>query len=167
MVPPSQRSMYRMSIRDIYELHYKKQRQTGKKKKDILTYNQYRDSINDMLLSVAVRLIYDDWIFIMPHKLGRLFIKEYKDNGTGKFRGKIDPYTSKKLGKQVKYLNLHTFGKAYGMKWDKPSRRFKNSVYYVFKHVKGSNRSTGKGVGTQGLSDYKQGVRKRPNLNED
>lgn len=167
MVPPSQRSNYRLTIRDIYEVFYKDHRARGKKPGEILTYREYRDVMYDMLLAVAVHLIYDDWVFIMPHKLGTLYIKEYKDDGSGKWRGYTDFNTSKKLGKQVKYLNLHTYGKTYGMKWNKPSRRFKNCAYYTFRHLKGSNHAAKKGVGARGLSLYKRGLIQRPNLDED
>lgn len=65
----------------------------------------------------------------LPEKLGNVVVTKYK--GTRE-RTPIDWVNSKRLGKQIPLLNLHSFGYIHKIRWFKVICAFKNRRIYKF-----------------------------------
>ena len=109
-----------LTIDDSYRL-YKKNGGTILKqtyKKIVLAYN--KEIASQALLGKVVKL---------PHACGSLWIKLYQTNYENP---KVDLNETKKSGKTIYHLNLHSDGHMGRWVWSKRNNLMKNLVYYSF-----------------------------------
>jgi hypothetical protein len=131
------------SISDYYD-SYQSERKGWDK---VLTKSQYVSLNKDFLFEVSLLIIREKFLFKMPYKLGTIRIKRILKSK----RPGIDWEKTKKLGKQVRYSNLHTDGKGFRWSWDKPRFGITNQSYYTFKATRDEVK---KEIGTRGLAKY-------------
>lgn len=116
-----------------------------------ITYNEYKKVITHFIREVYRGLI-DGSLkkFRLPYALGVFHIKSFKPKWK---KQPVNFGESKRQGKLVNFLNLHTFGYFYGLYWDKIPSRFANSTYYRFRAARSASDYK-EGVGRKALSEY-------------
>ena len=136
------------TVKDFYRVHKKRSKQAAPKKQ-VWDYKTYKAVMSDMYLALAEKMIKNNYLFIIPFRLGRLFLKEkqYKTAGSGGF----DYHKSNTIGRMVKYISS-TYGKVGFMVWNKKGTSFKNKTFYLFKAVD-SQKAKQAGVGKRGITD--------------
>ena len=145
------------SIVDFYKLFYKKQIAIGVPKDQIMPYKKYRMLMEDVLMRISKKIIYENYVFNMPYSLGTLYIKACSYNPD---TAKIDYTKTKQAKTLVKFLNRHSFGYHFKFKWDKDYVSFRNRQYYNFKPVRGNDKNK---IGKTGLSHHIFDIAKDPN----
>jgi len=135
---------------------YKKARK--KENKNHIDEKKYKALIKDFFKELSLKIIKEQFMFIIPHGLGTIYIKSYKPDFE---HAAIDFQLTKKHGKVIKYLNLHSYGDSYKIRWDKRFVRFKNKAYYMFKLVD-STYATKRGIGKRGMGRTIKEAAKNP-----
>ena len=93
-----------------------------------ISYDLYKDIINSCFEEISNIILTDLIGFKLPRELGFLVIDKYKTN-----KKKINFGIFKKTGKIVLYINLHSDGYSYRVKWIKRSSyKFITFVLYRF-----------------------------------
>lgn len=91
-----------------------------------ISYQQFSDIIKEGNKKIFEAIIEDESGFKLPENLGYLCVIKYKTK-----KKAINWIDTKKYGKKIYYLNLHSFGYRYHIKWFKTgiSRFSFNEVY--------------------------------------
>lgn len=148
------------TIKDFYNEYKRTQKNKGTPVSKIISYKTYKKIVEDFFEFLQKKIIRENFIFVMPYSLGSNYIKARKTNPA--YEGCIDYAMTKKVGKVVRHLNLHTFGYYYASVWDKTYVRFRNKVYYNYTST-ASTHTVEKGIGRKGLSAYIIECSKDPN----
>lgn len=125
------RKQWSFTVREFYK-EYKSKRSNA------MPFKEYKKVFEDFFELLHKKIIYDNFEFRMPHNTGITFLHKFKP------------------GSRVmkKYINRHTFGYIYRMRWIKPSsNKWKNYKLYGFTQVS-SDKSRKLGIGKRGLHDY-------------
>lgn len=147
---------FKYTMPDHYKVYKQRRRSEKTGKHRVWDYKTYKGAISDMLLIVARKIIREDYVFILPHKLGRIYVKTIKFKSS---IGGIDYQKTKEYGKTIRYISK-TFNKIWELKWCVRGVRFKNKPYFVFKAVD-SQVARKAGVGKRGLSEFRQNKLKK------
>lgn len=102
--------------------------------------------MEDFFILVCRKIIKESFIFVLPLAMGYIYMKGTKCPPDKAY---IDWVATKKLKKIVRYLNLHTFGYFYTVRWKKSHVRFTNKTIYKFSLVGGPHakeKGSGKGM---------------------
>ena len=104
------------------------------------TYAQVLKAFNQRLVD---KLLFDNFEFTLPYRLGTLRIRKMKNRIADPSYGKkatrflkVDWANTKKYGKKVYHLNTHTKGYYFRMFWKKADAVFKNKSAYSFTPVR-------------------------------
>jgi hypothetical protein len=133
------------SISDFYK-SYEKERKTWDKR---LTKKEYVDITKEFFFELSSIIIRETYSFKFPYRMGTIRIKKLKSKPSDKMR--IDWAKTKKIGKVVRHINMHTDGKTFKWYWEKPRFSILNQSYYTFKATRDEKR---KQIGTRGLANY-------------
>lgn len=154
------RSSFTFTIADFYKEYKSKLKKEGLRVPQMPLFKTYRGIVLDFLIEMFKKVIYENFVFMMPYSLGSILVKARKTNPK---EAKVDFNMTKKLGKIVKHLNTHTFGYYFYIKWDKSYVRFKNNFYYKFEPTR-TPKSTALGVGKRALSHHIRKISKDSKL---
>ena len=143
------RKFHMYSRKDSYR-DYKKYKK--EQSEECVSYAEYTRLLEAMLLAIARKLIYENFVFNIPNGLGKLYVKAMRCNWNAKNLN-WDFKTKRNEGYWKKYLCDNTYGTAFGMKWNTRGKNFRNRVFYKFKHIK-SVKAMKAGVGTRGLAAH-------------
>jgi len=139
------------TIKDFHQaFRRKKIKEEKKRRAEVISYDRYKVIMRSFFKELSKKIIYENFIFAMPYSLGSIYIKATKGT-TRNFA--IDYNKTKKLGKVVRHLNLHSFGTYYHFYWNTKLVLFKNKKYYIFKSIE-SKLSSKNGVGRRSLSNH-------------
>ena len=130
-----------------------------------VTFKEFYTVLSKFNTKVKDAIIYDSWVFVMPYRLGTLYIKKIKmkfklnQDGSVDKRGlvpdwpktlklwaKLYPCLSKEELKKIPnkklvfYLNEHTFGYKFVIHWQKRCCNIINNGPYEFVFAKGNRR---------------------------
>lgn len=100
-----------------------------KPKKNKVSKKQYKIFINTFFELICKKIVLEHFIFIMPYKLGSIFIKKIKKKENQKT---VDFGHYRKTGEKRAHANLHSFGFRYKMRHDKTLANFTNQGVYVY-----------------------------------
>ncbi len=147
------------TIRD-FEKMYKKDMK-GKDEMVIPTLT-YRKLMKTFFKKLSLAIIRDNYQFMIPYKIGLVRITKVKT--TLGSTGSIDWAKSQGKDKKVFHTNRHTNGLFFRWLWSKPwfYTQFKNSAFYKFTPVRGTDGETGK----LGLSKWVMKCAKDPMLKD-
>lgn len=120
-------NMYKVTPADMYK--WFKHNEWSKDKTKDISQTQYYTFIKIFFQKMADKMIKDNFIFIMPWKLGSMYIKKKKRPHKHKV---FDWKHYNETGEKRKHLNLHSFGIRYKLTWDKKLAHFKNIGMYAF-----------------------------------
>lgn len=126
-----------------------------KKKKGRHSEPVYKQVVHKFFIEVFKKMIYENFIFMLPYGGGTISIKSYKPSidEIKKGRKYINWKKTKEKGKKIYYLNKHSNGYSYYFKWDKSFVKFRNRKFYKFRATN-SECATKEGVGRVGLHNY-------------
>ena len=153
------RKHFSITLKDFYRKYRADQRAEGKPCSEILSEKRYKKLMESFFTAIMHKIIYENHTFLMPHSLGSITVKTYKNDNLRKC--KVDFNQTKKLGKVVRHLNRHTYGDAFGIGWDKSYVQFRNNTFYCFKTTS-SRYATESGVGAKALSKHIYDLSKDP-----
>ncbi len=136
-----------------------------KKSEFNVTFKQFYTVLNLFNQKVKEAIIYDSWIFVIPYRLGTIYIKKIKmelklnEDGSVDKRGlvpnwpktiklwdKIYPGLSKKELKEIPnkkivfYMNEHTSGYKFVIHWEKKYCNVANNGPYEFIFTRSNRR---------------------------
>jgi hypothetical protein len=103
--------------------HFKKDRQID------ITFEDFKNIIWTSNQIMADCIAEEEAGIEMPERLGNVVVTKYKGS---KKKIPIDWVNSRRLGKQIPLLNLHSFGFIHHIKWFKMICIFKNRNIYKF-----------------------------------
>lgn len=144
------KTQFTYTIKDFHKEHVRRQKERGISPKDGIQYKAYKKIFEDLWVAVCKKIIYENFTFIMGHRLGHIRIKAFKYSPTN---SEVDFHNTKKYNKVIKYINRHTFGMTYRRWWGKDHVVFKNRSSYVFSGAQGlyANKS---GVGKKNIAAH-------------
>lgn len=107
-----------------------------------ISYENFRDIIwtTNELMRQAIT---EEAGIELFEQLGHIVVTKYKSS-----KVPIDWVNSKKLGKKIPLLNLHSFGYIHHIKWFKMGTRFQNRYIYKFKPYRLLSRAVAANVKT-------------------
>lgn len=110
------------------------------KYKSDISYKEFSIIIKDSNKKIYQAVIEDENGFKLPENLGYLVVIKYKTK-----RKAINWIDTKKYGKTIYYLNLHSFGYRYHIKWFKTGiSRFAFNEVYKFAPLREMRREVSK-----------------------
>lgn len=139
------KTIHTYTISDFYK-SYEKERKPWD---SCLSRKEYIKIMKEFFLELSLLIIKDKYHFKFPYRLGVVRIKKLKERSSSKM--KIDWEKTKKLGKVVRHLNIHTDGKIFKWYWEKPHMKIKNQSFYTFRATKDDRRKL---IGTRGLAKH-------------
>lgn len=116
--------------------------------------------MEEFFIALMKKIIYENFTFTMPHKLGQIRVKAFKYNPKST---SIDFYNTKKYNKLIKFLNRHTFGYTYRRWWEKEHVIFKNRSVYHFVGAQGEYADD-RGIGKKALGAHIKHLSTTPGL---
>lgn len=149
------------TIKDFYKRYRRREIEKGNRASDVIAYKHYRNIIEGMFAEIQRSIIYDRTVWVMPYSLGRTLVKAKKNANIRKSTKAIDFHLTKKHGKVIRHLNIHTNGYYFMFSWDKSYSRFRNRAYYTFSATTSPN-ATKVGIGKRGLSKHIIDLSKNP-----
>lgn len=138
------------TIKDIHKEHVRRQKQKGIPPRDCIAYKKYKRIFEDLWIAVGKKIIYENFTFIMGHRLGHIRIKSFKYSPTN---AEVDFHSTKKYNKVIRFINRHTFGVTYRRWWEKDHVIFKNRSSYVFSGAQGTYANDS-GVGKKNIAAH-------------
>lgn len=97
----------------------------SKERQQRITRKKYTTFIVEFFKLIAAKIIKENFIFILPYKLGSIFVKKIP-RGHKKSKS-INKSYKDKTGKSVAYSNKHTFGNRFVLKYDRVLTQYPNS----------------------------------------
>lgn len=120
---------------------------SSKNYKGPLTKNEYIKVVKDFFWEISLKIIRDRYAFKLSGGMGRIFIKK-STRGPGR---PINWKASKKAGKRIYHLNLHTNGNTFRFFWQKTNYSYNfTSKKSVYKFI--PNRGNDYKIGARGLA---------------
>lgn len=145
------RTSFTYTLTDFHRFHLRRQKkEKGILMKENIDLKSYKAFMEDILVMILKAIIYEKYTFIMPYSLGALSVFSKKQSV---YETRIDYRTSKLYKKKVRFLNLATGGRVYGLKWHKKRISLKNKSVYKFNHID-TEKAYKRGVGKKRLSEH-------------
>ena len=113
--------------------HYKAYKLSEKNNKE-LSYQDWKDVIEFLFITIWAKIFKENWIFKAPHHIGQFYVAQVPGS-KGFFK---DWKKTSEKGEVVKKYNIHTNGRKYFIKWCKILTRMPNQTRYAFKPYRGS-----------------------------
>ena len=148
------------TTKDIYQRWVKQEKAKGVPLDKILGYKPYKKLMEDFFIAVVKKVIYENFTFTMPHKLGQIRIKAFRYNPKSL---QIDFHNTKKHKMVIKFLNRHTFGYTYRRWWEKEHVGFKNKSVYHFTGAQGKYPDD-RGVGKKAIGEHIKRLSETPEI---
>lgn len=106
-----------------------------------LSFQRFKDIVWTVNGLIGEAVVSEEAGVELPAQLGHLVVTKYKSN-----KKPVDWVNSKRLGKIVPLLNLHSFGYVYHIKWFRMGCRFQNRNLYIFHPFRDMARSVAREV---------------------
>lgn len=125
-----------------------------KKNKSYVTYKEYSNILKYFNQRCREEIVLKSEKFVMPYKLGTLFIKKFTRTFDTKNKNnwRVDFKATKEQGKVVYHTNLN----GYYWKWIKKDARVKNQKYYSFKACRKANRMVADAINNKKLDFFEK-----------
>lgn len=110
-----------------------------------ISKNQFLEIIWANNKNIATSIISESEGVQLPQGFGSIVVTKYKPTAE-KRRKIIDYQNTKKLGKVIPLLNLHTFGYVYNIRWFKIGTNIKNLKFYGLEKTRPLKRGLAKAI---------------------
>ena len=139
---------YSKGIRDSYFLYEKEKLDANKK---FLPLDVYQKIVVMFFTLILKKLYKFGGRIYLPFDMGCFTVKSYKADISKSTQ--IDWQVYRETGKRVPYINGHTFGRVYRLKWLVSEASFYNRRFYLFK-PRNTVPSRERGLGKGGMKDF-------------
>jgi hypothetical protein len=153
-----QKKNYNYTYKDLYLQYRRRQRAKGIKPKEIIDYKKYRAAMEHFLILVCRKIVRESFIFVLPYGLGNILLRATRRTINN---APINWAETKRIGKLVRFLCLHTFGYFYFTAWVRSHVNFNNKSVYRF-HLISNAHADKKDTGRSLIPKYLKEVAEDP-----